>query len=241
MKTLVVILFIVLFLLIKIKWVLFLLMSLPIRVYLGLRMKKKDVLIPLSKTYYPVKKSTKANVINLIESYIHYAIRITGEIPSHLIRNYIYRQIFRVKLGDKTVIYHGVEIRDPFHLRIGDGTIIGDNAILDARYGIIFGKNVNTSSNISIWTEQHDHRDPWFRCNPERLGSVIIGDRAWIGSNVTILPNIKIGEGAVIAAGSVVCKDVLPFNIVGGVPAKVIGIRNNNLLYEFQGEHRHFI
>lgn len=60
---------------------------------------------------------------------------------------------------------------------------------------------------------------PIFRCTQKKR-SVVIGDRAWIGSNVTILPNVHIGEGAVCCAGSVVTKDVAPFDIVAGIPAK---------------------
>jgi acetyltransferase-like isoleucine patch superfamily enzyme len=52
-----------------------------------------------------------------------------------------------------------------------------------------------------------------------------VGDDAWIGSNCIILPNVSIGEGAVVAAGAVVTKDVEPFSIVAGVPARKIKMR----------------
>lgn len=78
-------------------------------------------------------------------------------------------------------------------------------------------------------------------CNAEHVGSVTIGNRAWIGPNVIILRNVTIGEGAVIAAGAVVSHDVPPYTLVGGVPAKVIGKRPTDLKYEFTGSHAHFI
>jgi acetyltransferase-like isoleucine patch superfamily enzyme len=59
-------------------------------------------------------------------------------------------------------------------------------------------------------------------------GGVRIGDRVWIGSKVSILPGVEIGEGAVIGANSVVSKDVPPFSIVGGVPARVLKQINKN-------------
>lgn len=67
------------------------------------------------------------------------------------------------------------------------GTIIGDNAILDARGGLEMGKNVNLSSNVSIYTLQHDHRDPDFNCTNFNA-KVTIDDRVWLGSNVIVLP-----------------------------------------------------
>lgn len=61
---------------------------------------------------------------------------------------------------------------------------------------------------------------------------MIIGSRAWIGYRAIILPGIKIGEGAVVGAGAVVTKDVLPFTIVAGNSARKIGERNRELKYQ---------
>lgn len=175
-------------------------------------------------------------VIFYIRGYMRYMDFQTGLIPSHHIRNFIYRRIFLVQMEQKVIICWGAEIRCPGKLKIGKGSIIGDKALLDARNGITIGKNVNFSSNISIYTEQHDHRDPMFRCNSSDAFSVNIGDRAWIGPNAIILHGVHIGEGAVVAAGSVVTKDVPPFTIVAGVPARKIGLRNKNLCYNFDGK-----
>ena len=64
-----------------------------------------------------------------------------------------------------------------------------------------------------------------------------IGDRAWIGPRVIILPGCTVGEGAVVAGGAVVTRDVPPYTVVGGVPAKEMGKRNRNLEYVFDGGH----
>lgn len=168
-------------------------------------------------------------------------LKWVSEIPSHHIRDFFYRYVYKVRMGERVVIYYGAEIRKPTSLEIGEGTVIGDNAILDARSGIVIGSNVNFSSNVSIWTLQHDHRDPVFRCTPEHYGAVTIGNRVWIGPNTIILPGVKIGEGAVVAAGAVVTKDVPAFSLVGGIPAKVIGQRNRNLEYQFDGSYSHFL
>lgn len=166
-----------------------------------------------------------------------------AQIPSHHIRNFFYRHIYLVQMGKHVTIYFGAEIRNPTGLKIGDGSIIGDNAILDARAGIEIGKNVNCSSNVRIWTLQHDWRDPNFNCTQEHYGPVKICDRAWIGPHTIILHDVTIGEGAVVAAGAVVTKDVPPYTLVGGIPAKTLGDqqRPQNLVYEFKGEHARFL
>lgn len=164
-----------------------------------------------------------------------------SNIHSHHIRNFFYKNVHQINLDKNVVIYWGAEIRNPAGLHIGKGTIIGDKAILDARAKIEIGENVNLSSNVSIWTLQHDYRDPDFKCNPNHYGPVKIGNRAWIGPNSIILRNVTIGEGAVIAAGSVVTHDVPPFELWGGIPARSLGKRPQNMCYEFKGIHCHFL
>ncbi|MCQ2194720.1 MAG: acyltransferase [Paludibacteraceae bacterium] len=142
-----------------------------------------------------------------------------------------------MKKGRNAVFHFRTEIRDPRNLEVGDGCIIGDNAILDARHGLVLGKNVNLSSNVSIYTRQHDYRNPNFACiEPvKRRQDVKIGDRAWLGCNVVVLPGVTIGEGAVCCAGCVVTKDVAPFSVVAGIPAQEVAQRPQKLVYEFKG------
>ncbi|MCD7973943.1 MAG: acyltransferase [Candidatus Azobacteroides sp.] len=171
-----------------------------------------------------------------MSGYIRYTLFQVSKIPSHTIRNFLYRNIYLVKMKENAIIYFGAEIRHTFKLIIGKGSIIGDNSTLDARNGITIGENVNFSSRVSIWTEQHDHRDSWFSCNSGPHFQVEIGDRVWVGPNVTILPGVHIGQGAVVAAGAVVTKDVEPYTLVGDIPAKKIGERKQDLKYIFDGK-----
>lgn len=178
---------------------------------------------------------------HMIGSFTRYYDYRLSRVPSHHYRYFVYRHVYHVCMAEKVVIYHGTEIRSPFLIKIGKGTIIGDNAILDGRNGIVIGENVNFSSNVSIWTEQHDHRDAYFRCETQQKKPVVIHNRAWIGPNTILLHSIEIGEGAVVAAGSVVTKSVEPYTIVAGVPAKKIGERSHDLRYEFDGTYCNFI
>jgi acetyltransferase-like isoleucine patch superfamily enzyme len=163
-----------------------------------------------------------------------YIIIHIGHIPSLTLRHALYRML-GVDMERQVVVHYKTEIRAPYRLVIGKGSIIGDNAILDARNDLRIGKNVNLSSNVSIYTEQHDYRDPMFLYDNKRNKAVEINDRAWIGSNVTILPGVKIGEGAVCCAGCVVTKDVAPYDVVAGIPAHKINTRPQSLQYEFDG------
>lgn len=177
---------------------------------------------------------------NLLLGYIRYMDLQVGKIPSHTIRKFIYKNIYLVNLHKNVVLYWGSEIRCHPKLHIGKGSIIGDNVILDARNSIYIGENVNFSSNVQIWTEQHDYNDPYFRCLSNESFRVKIDDRVWIGPNVIILPGVHIGEGAVIAAGAVVTKNIPPYSLAVGVPAQPKNVRNKKLKYIFNGEHFSF-
>lgn len=221
----------------------------PIRVWMKKQKNKEkriDAVVVLQKTSHsPQSESVtsliKSTVRKYLTGYIRYSIFQVGLIPSHTIRNFIYRKVYLVNLERNAILYYGSEIRAPYNLSIGEGSIIGDKSILDARNGIRIGKNVNLSSNVSIWTEQHDYNDANFSCNSDKSFGVKLEDRAWIGPNVIILHGVTIGEGAVVAAGAVVTKDVAPFTLVGGIPAKKIGERNKDLSYEFNGKHSLFL
>lgn len=94
--------------------------------------------------------------------------------------------------------------------------------MLDGRKGLKIGRSVVIAYEAIIWTLNHDYNDVHF-CG--KGASVEIDDYAWICSRSMILPGIKIGKGAVVASGAIVTKDVPPYSIVAGIPAKVIGKR----------------
>lgn len=238
---------IIVFVVVCFKWMVFLLLAIPFRLYYGIlknrqangREDKNDTSVadPTKNTLYYRLRHLFVRYLNVCMRYFDFQI---GKIPSHHIRNFIYRYIWLVDIESKAIIYWGAEIRSPYRLKIGEGSIIGDKVLLDARNNIDIGSNVNFSSNVSIYTEQHDHRDPLFRCNSDASFRVKIDDRAWIGPNVIILPGVHVGEGAVVAAGAVVTKDVSPYAIAAGVPAKTIGLRNKDLRYVFENIYSPF-
>ena len=150
-------------------------------------------------------------------------LRFVGHIPSHTIRNIKYK-FFGMKIGKGSTLHMWALFFDPRNIMIGEDTIIGDHAFLDGRDKLIIGNHVDIASSVMIYNSEHDLSKDDFSAI---LAPVEIDDFCFIGPRVTIMPGVKIGKGAVVAGGAVVTKDVDPFTIVGGVPAKLIGERKN--------------
>ncbi|AEI51016.1 acyltransferase [Runella slithyformis] len=151
--------------------------------------------------------------------------RIISSFPSQRIRISMLN-FMGAKIPRKTAVYGGNEYRNPKGLSIGEGTALGHRAVLDARMGLEIGNNVCFGTEVMIWSLHHDYNDIGFKGVG---GKVTIGNYVWLGSRCIILPGTTIGEGAVVAAGAVVTKDVAPFTVVGGVPAKVIAKRDRKV------------
>lgn len=150
-------------------------------------------------------------------------LRCVGHIPSHLFRRLFY-VLAGIEIGKGSVIHMWASFFDPTNISIGSDTIIGDHAFLDGRAPLKIGNHVDIASSVMIYNSEHDLEKEDFSA---RVEPVSIEDYVFIGPRVIILPGVKIGKGAVVAAGAVVTKDVPDFTIVGGVPAKPIGERKN--------------
>ncbi len=181
-----------------------------------------------------------------------YISTLTGFIPSHTIRLFLYRRVFGVIIGRHTSIHWRAQFNNPAGVSIGHNTIIGNDAFLDGRFKrntavsknklmtylaqlqgigtrpLRIGNNVSIAGEVRIYTMEHDIDSPTFA---ETGAPVVIEDYVVIGSRVTILPGVTIGKGAVVASGAVVTRDVEPYAVVGGVPAKFIKARNKHLTY----------
>ncbi len=131
----------------------------------------------------------------------------------------IFLRSFGINIGKSSYIHTPVKFFSFRNLHIGDNTTINPHCYLDARTGIRIGNNVNIANNTKIYTLGHDTN----AADLHLVGAgVEIGDDAFVFSNVLIMPGVKIGKGAVVFAGSVVVKDVEPYTVVGGNPAKFI-------------------
>ena len=173
------------------------------------------------------------NDMSKISKAIYYAVtlwgnRIINKLPSRHIRRWFY-QLLGARFGKDCFPCRRVEILLPKGLTLGDRVTVGWYAELDARGGITVGNDTNISSHVKLITGSHDIDDPNYTAD---FLPIHIGHHCWIGTGAMILQGVNIGDGAVIAAGAVVSKDVEPWTVVGGIPAKVIRKRSDNVEYK---------
>ena len=129
-------------------------------------------------------------------------IQIARYTPSVAVKNWLYRNFLRMKVGDQTAVALMVmmDIMFPEKITIGKNSVIGYNTTILAHEYLIA---------------------------EYRLGEVVIGDEVMIGANTTILPGVVIGDGATVAAGSLVHKDVPAGAFVGGNPMQIIRLKDS--------------
>lgn len=164
----------------------------------------------------------------LLATLLYLANNLVMRIPSYRIRHAFFRRLCRIKIGKRSSIHMGCFLTG-CNIAIGDNTVINRQCYLDGRIQLTIGNNVSISVQTMILTLTHDPQSPTFGCLPK---PVTIEDRAWIGARAMILPGVRIGEGAIVGAGAVVSKDVEPYTIVVGNPARVVKTRERNLTYQ---------
>lgn len=138
---------------------------------------------------------------------------------------YLYKALKIIKTTESTKIEHNVYFGNMSEVVIGAGVRINENVFIQ---GAVIGNKVLIAPNVAILSSSHKYRDPDIPIIDQgEFEKKIphIGNDVWIGRNAVILPGVKIGEGAVVGACSLVNKDVEPFTVVGGVPAKFIKFR----------------
>jgi putative colanic acid biosynthesis acetyltransferase WcaF len=130
--------------------------------------------------------------------------------------------LFGARVAMKVLICNGVEITFPWLFRAGHYVSIGPRARIYNLGGVTLGDQVIISQDAVLCGGTHDHRDPRM---PLVRRPIVVGDQAWICAEAFIGPGVTIGEGAVVGARACVMKDVKPWTIVAGNPARVIGRR----------------
>ncbi len=130
----------------------------------------------------------------------------------------LHRDDTEIMIGDHANFFRGSEILGP--VTIGDRVFINRDAYIRPKTTI--GDNVAIGPFVRLITDTHELGPAHKRAGKSRFDPIVIGDGSWIGASVTILAGVTIGRGCVVAAGSIVTKDVPDNTLVGGVPAKPI-------------------
>jgi acetyltransferase-like isoleucine patch superfamily enzyme len=146
----------------------------------------------------------------------------------YFIRHAYMRRVMGIRIGADTSValtcfFTGHDIT------IGNNTVINRFCYIDGRGPLYIGNNVNVSHYTIIHTLTHITNSPYFHAQQR---PVAILDHAWIGARAIILPGVTVGEGAVVAAGATVNRDIAPYTIVAGNPAVVVGERTKDLRYK---------
>ncbi|SHG17481.1 putative colanic acid biosynthesis acetyltransferase WcaF [Arenibacter palladensis] len=169
----------------------------------------------LSKYKEPKPKYLKRIIWYVVNRTIFYCI---PGIPFRYMRNLILRA-FGAKIPLNTLVYSSCKIWAPWNLEIGKNSCVGPNTELYNKAAIIIGDNSVVSQGTKLYTASHDITD---MKHPLIMYPIHIGDKSWIAADCFVGPGVTVGEGAVAGARAVVFKDVAPWTVVGGNPAKFI-------------------
>jgi acetyltransferase-like isoleucine patch superfamily enzyme len=146
------------------------------------------------------------------------------EIPFAGLRMRLYEKVGRIDFEEvgSGVVLLGTRFWFPDRVRIGRDSLIGREVRVEAGGGVVIGRHVNIEHAVRLQTGTHDISSPAFQAE---YAPIAIHDYAWLCEACMVLGGVTVGKGAVVAAGAVVTRDVAPYTVVGGVPARPIGTR----------------
>ena len=152
------------------------------------------------------------------------SMRLTFQLNSHYHSQEEVRDIFSRIIGKP--VHRSFRLFPPFYTNCGKNITVGKGVFINTgchfldQGGITIGNGTFLGNNVVLTTLNHDF-DPENR-RTTYPAPIVIGNNVWLASSVTVVPGVHIGDGSIVAAGSVVTRDVPPNTLVGGVPARVI-------------------
>jgi acetyltransferase-like isoleucine patch superfamily enzyme len=152
---------------------------------------------------------------------------LVTKIPFYTVRHFYLQYLLGIKIGKKTAIHMGCFFTGN-NIAFGSNTVVNRNCYFDGRVGLEIGSNVSISPECYLLSLSHDVNSKTFETTG---GLVRIEDNCWLGARVMILPHVTLHKGSVVGAGSVVTKSVPSFTVVGGIPARKIADRSQDIAY----------
>lgn len=138
--------------------------------------------------------------------------------PMHAWRAFLLR-CFGARLGPKCHIYAGARIWAPWNLECAEGAAIADEAVIYNAAPVSLGEYAIVSQQAYLCTATHDFEDPEF---PMIVAPISLGRRAWVCARACVLPGVSLGDGAVLGLAAVATKNLEPWQIHAGNPAKLL-------------------
>lgn len=136
-----------------------------------------------------------------------------------------------VRLGARNQILQGARFETGYegHVTLGDDCFVGAYTILNGFGGITIGNNALIAGHCHIVSGDHGYGDLSMPMSQQPITGkgIVIEDDVWLGAGAKILDGVRIGQGSIVSAGAVVNRDVAPYSIVGGIPAKLIKMRDS--------------
>lgn len=131
------------------------------------------------------------------------------------------------KIGNNVDMLNGVVIMSPQKVEIGHDTFLNEFVRIGGQNGVKIGSFVQLSQNVSLVSENHEYSNPLLPIKKQGYfgKKIVIEDDVWVGANAVILDGVTVGQGAIVGANAVVTKNVKPYAIVVGIPAKFIKYR----------------
>lgn len=165
-------------------------------------------------------------------SYAENLLRLLLELLPHPVRFWIFKALL-ARLGADSMIDYQTYFRYPWKVSIGKGVWINRGcefygSMLAGNAHITIGDHCALGPRVRLLSATHNYRKLDL---PDEAGNITVGHHVWIGAGATVLPGVTIGDGAIVAAASVVTRDVAPYSIVAGSPARFIKAR------EIDNEH----
>lgn len=168
----------------------------------------------------------RAIVTRLVQGRLGSGLIVRGYLPIRSINALELAEAGALSIGRDLALQRGTRlaVRSGARLRLGDDVFIGHNSVIVCRDSIVIGDGVLLGPNVVIFDHDHDIASKDLRSSFV-TGAIEVGDGAWLGAGVAVLRGVRIGSGAVVGANSVVTRDVPPWTISVGAPARVVGHR----------------